>query len=59
MPADKGFGYYSQLIKFEDFWHVLCQKYKFFSAILHGFLQNVCIFSAKGAVCYYEQHSCE
>ena len=39
--------YYSQLNKFEDFWHDLCQKYEFCGAILHDFLQNVCISALK------------
>ena len=39
--------YYSQPIKFEDFWHDSCQKYEFFGAILHDFLQNVCISALK------------
>jgi len=30
-------SYYSQPVKFEDFWHVLCQKYEFSGAILHDF----------------------
>ncbi len=43
----KYFGYYTQLIKFEDFLHDLCQKYEFCGAILHDFSQNVCISALK------------
>ena len=40
-------SYYSQPIIFEDFWHGSCQKYEFFGAILHIFMQNVCISTLK------------
>ncbi len=33
---------------FEDFWHGFCQKYEFYSAILHVFCK-MCAFSAESA----------
>ena len=36
------------LTRFEDFWHVLCQKYEFCGAILHEFCK-MCAYSVENA----------